>query len=40
VAGHHFGVIEEAAGETARVIDAWVTQTIDQPRALHESRAA
>jgi acyl transferase domain-containing protein len=40
VAGHHFGVIEEAASETARVIDAWVRETIDESRPVPETRAA
>ncbi|MEA2373365.1 MAG: hypothetical protein QOH12_3759, partial [Solirubrobacteraceae bacterium] len=39
VAGDHFGVIEETAGETARVIDAWVRRTIDESRLVHEAHA-
>jgi NAD(P)-dependent dehydrogenase (short-subunit alcohol dehydrogenase family) len=39
VAGHHFGVIEEAASETARVIDAWVRETIDESQHAREAHA-
>jgi pimeloyl-ACP methyl ester carboxylesterase len=39
VTGHHFGLIDEAAGETARVIDAWIRETTGESELAAASRA-
>nr|MDQ3935474.1 type I polyketide synthase [Actinomycetota bacterium] len=39
VTGHHFGVIDETASETARVIDAWVGEKTGEEQPLLDSTA-
>lgn len=34
VTGHHFGLIDESASESARAIDAWVREKTDEPQSV------
>jgi thioesterase domain-containing protein/acyl carrier protein len=40
VTGDHFGLVDESAGETAQVIDAWVREHTGEARSTRDAQAA